>query len=173
MSLSNFDLEKIATELKINLVCVVSKNELSKIVPRSGGYIVNLQSSDAGDGTHWVCFILYNVFDNKKKKQLKGIYMDTYGMLPPIEIENFIHKYTDFKIAFSKRQIQKINTSECGWYCLSFIYCMQYKRQSNSMLDDLERWLGMFSSDLTLDLPILKRTFSPYTVDFFKKTIKL
>ena len=56
MSLSNFDLEKIATELKINLVCVVSKNELNKIVPRSGGYIVNLQSSD-GDSLGVFYFI--------------------------------------------------------------------------------------------------------------------
>ena len=77
MSLSNFDLEKIAAELKINLVCVVSKNELNKIVPRSGGYIVNLQSSDKGDGTHWVCFILYNVFDNKYTDS-KIVWQTTY-----------------------------------------------------------------------------------------------
>ena len=67
MSLSNFDLEKIATELKINLVCVVSKNELNKIVPRSGGYIVNLQSSDAGDGLIG-CVLFYTTFLIIRKK---------------------------------------------------------------------------------------------------------
>ena len=171
MSLSNFDLEKLANELKINLVCVLSKNELIHAPIRSGGYIINLQSSDQGDGTHWVTIILYNVTNNKSK--LRAIYLDNYGVLPPIEIEDFCHKATQSKIAYNTRQIQKINTSECGWYTLSLLYCLQYHRTSNDMIEDLHKWLSMFSSDLTLDLPILKKTFEPYHINFYTKAVTL
>jgi hypothetical protein len=182
MSLSNFDLEKLANELKINLVCVLSKNELIHAPIRSGGYIINLQSSDQGNGTHWVAIILYNVINStsapagqspRRKKQLRAIYVDNYGVLPPIEIEDFCHKATQSKIAYNTRQIQKINTSECGWYCLSLIYSLQYHRTSNDMIEDFHKWLSMFSSDLTLDLPILKKTFEPYNINFYTKTVTL
>ena len=183
MSLSNFDLEKLANELNINLVCVLSKNELIHAPIRSGGYIINLQSSDQGNGTHWVAIILYNITNNTPralayklkllacKSKLRAIYLDNYGVLPPIEIEDFCHKATQSKIAYNTRQIQKINTSECGWYCLSLIYCLQYRRTSNDMIEDFHKWLSMFSSDLTLDLPILKKHLSHIILNFIQKLL--
>ena len=51
--LSNFDIEEIAHFYKIDIV-VVMKDEFIKIKPISGNYIINLESSKDGNGTHWM-----------------------------------------------------------------------------------------------------------------------
>jgi len=57
---SNFDLEDLAKKYKLPLVGIYSKDELPKI--QVGSYIVNLQDSDKGSGSHW-CLI--KIFDKK------------------------------------------------------------------------------------------------------------
>ena len=57
MSLSNFDIIKICKKLKINLIGTFFKDELPQKV-KKGNYIINLQSSTQGDGTHWLALIL-------------------------------------------------------------------------------------------------------------------
>ena len=51
--LSNYDLEEMAHYYKIDIV-VVMKDELIKIKPISGNYIINLESSKDGNRTHWM-----------------------------------------------------------------------------------------------------------------------
>jgi hypothetical protein len=167
MSLTNFDLIRFAKELKINLVGVCSKDELRLIKPRIGGYIINMENSTDGSGTHWVALTLYQ--DNNI---IHSLYFDSYGIAPPKEIEEYVKKINDIKIAYNTRQIQKLQTTECGWYCLSMIYNMQYKRRSDNMIKDYKHYMSKFSNDLTKDLIILKESFKPYHVDFYKKTIK-
>ena len=50
--LSNFDLEKLAGFYKLPLIGIHMKNEMPK-KPVDGCYIINLQSSTQGNGTHW------------------------------------------------------------------------------------------------------------------------
>jgi hypothetical protein len=71
--LTNVDLIRQARELKINLVSVCSKDKLHLIKPRVGGYIINMQNSDMGFGTHWVASILYQDNDT-----MKCLYMVLY-----------------------------------------------------------------------------------------------
>ena len=51
--LSNFDIEEIAHFYEIDIV-VVMKDELIKIKPITGNYIINLESSKDRNGTHWM-----------------------------------------------------------------------------------------------------------------------
>ena len=51
--ITNFDLEKLARFYKLPLVSICMKNELPP-EPKEGCYIVNMQSSSAGNGTHWL-----------------------------------------------------------------------------------------------------------------------
>ena len=69
--LSNFDIIKIIEDMKLTHVFggVYSKNELP-ILERNKFYIINLQDSDAGNGTHWTVFF-YN-------KPLTSIYYDSF-----------------------------------------------------------------------------------------------
>jgi hypothetical protein len=163
--LTNVDLIRLAKELKINLVGVCSKDELKLIKPRVGGYIINLENSTDGVGTHWLSMVLY-----QDDNDIKCLYFDSYGVIFPKEVEEYVKQINDCKIAYSTRQIQKLQTSECGYYCLSFLYNMQYKRKSDNMIKDYENYMSGFSNDLTKDLEILKNSFGNYNIDFYKKT---
>jgi hypothetical protein len=167
--LTNFQIIDLAKKLNINLIAVCSKNELNKVVPKVGGYIINLQDSTKGHGSHWTSFIIYQTPDN----EYNSLYFDSYGIRPPIEVENYINKITNKKIAYNLRQIQKIDTTECGYYCLSWLYNMQYKRRSNDMTDDYNTYMSKFTNNLNDALKILKKTFLPFTVNFYKKSINI
>jgi hypothetical protein len=168
--LTNFEIIDLAKKLNINLVTICSKDELIKIAPKVGGYIINLENIKRGHGTHWTSFILYQTPD----QGYNSLYFDSYGMRPPIEIENYIKQISKNKqIPYNTRQIQKIETSECGWYCLSFLYNMQYKRLSDNIIDDYNNYMSKYSNNLNDELKILKASFKPFTVNFYNKTIKL
>jgi hypothetical protein len=131
--------------------------------------VINLQDSNKGHGSHWTSFLIYENIDHT----YRGLYFDSYGIRPPIEIENFIKQISNNKIAYNLRQIQKIDTSECGWYALSFLYNLQYKRHSNNMIDDYSNYISKFSNDLNDELKILKASFKPFIINFYSKTIHL
>ena len=167
--LTNFQLIDLAKKLNINLVNVCSKDELNKVIPKVGGYIINLENSYNGYGTHWCSFLIYEEIDGN----MNGLYHDSYGIRPPIEVENYIKQISNKKIGYNTRQIQKIETTECGWYALNWLYCMQYKRQSNNMIEDYNIYMNKFSNDLNQELKILKELFKPWNVNFYSKSIIL
>jgi hypothetical protein len=101
---------------------------------------------------------------------MKCLYFDSYGVIYPKEVEEYVKKINDSKIAYNTRQIQKLQTTECGYYCLSFLYNMQYKRKTDNMIKDYEHYISKFSNDLTKDLEILKNSFGNHHIDFYKKT---
>jgi hypothetical protein len=166
MTTSNTDLEKLAKQMNIKLNGVVSKDELNTIPYESGLIITNLANNDKS-GTHWTSIIIYN-----NGNKLKPLYMDSYGMVMPNEIENYLKKL-DKHIPYSNRQIQQIFTEVCGFYCLSLAYYLQYKRKHNDILQDFNDWLSMFSDKESENEKILKESFSPYNVDFYKKSATL
>ena len=89
--LSNYDIEEIEHFYKIDIV-VVMKDELIKIKPISGNYIINLESSKDGNGTHWMALIIED-FD--------CIYFDSYGYLPPKEIITYCKRICQYSISLS------------------------------------------------------------------------
>jgi hypothetical protein len=69
--LSNFDLEGIAQHYNFPL-SVLMKDELVNRKPKSGKYIINLQSSTSGNETHWLSM------------EIRGkncFYMDSFGII--------------------------------------------------------------------------------------------
>ena len=79
--LSNFE---IANNYNINVI-IVMKDELKNMKPINTNYIVNLESSSMGNGTHWMALKI----ENKD-----CVYFDSYGMLPPEEIITFCKRIT-------------------------------------------------------------------------------
>ena len=112
--LSNFDLERLAKFYKLPLVSICMKNELP-IKPTEGCYIVNMQSSSAGSGTHWVSLFFW-----------KNIcyYFDSFGASPPTEVVNFIKKKKGSHLLFNNFIIQDLKSSNCGYFALAFLLCM-------------------------------------------------
>lgn len=106
-STSNFDLLEIANKMKLPLKGVYFKDNLPEKI-EDGYYIINLQSkNDPRNGTHWTVFY----YDN-----LNNLYYDSFGFPAPKELEIRLTPYT-----YNDRDIQNINSSSCGFYCIAFI----------------------------------------------------
>ena len=71
--LSNFDIEGIANHYNID-VKIIMKDELKNMKPINTNYIINLESSMIGNGTHWM---------GLKIEGKNCVYFDSYGTLPP------------------------------------------------------------------------------------------
>ena len=64
--LSNIDLEELSKHYKLPLIAVTMKDELPNKL-QNGNYIINLQSSTQGNGTHWTAL---KVINNNNKRYI-------------------------------------------------------------------------------------------------------
>lgn len=135
--ISNFDIEELATVLNLPLVGVYSKNRLPK-EKKQGYYVVNLQNDvdengDQLEGTHWVCFGIF-------KKN--AFYFDSYGFICPVEVKKFLKGFNTY---YNTQQIQSLNATCCGWYCVGA--CHYINKNDGSMIDKLVDYIKMFEEN--------------------------
>jgi hypothetical protein len=116
----------------INYGGCFSKDLLPKKLKNNYWYVVNMQDSYAGNGTHWICF---------KYNTNVLTYFDSFGIKPP----NEIMKYATKDILYSKKQIQDYNSTSCGWFCIAcIIYDSRYKLKS---IEHFNNYINSFSND--------------------------
>jgi len=108
-TLSNIDIIDIINKFKLSYCFggVYSKDKLPLLKPNTF-YIINLEDYKKGPGTHWTVFYYNN--------PLNSIYFDAFGFVAPLTVQNKIKPYI-----YSDDEIQDINTSSCGYYCIAFI----------------------------------------------------
>jgi hypothetical protein len=170
--LSNFALERLAKKLELPIVGVFSKDELRDKPRIVGSYYINLMDSDKTDGegnngSHWVLAKIYcdedrddvSDSDSDDEKDCKALYFDPFGIGMPKDVAAFLKPFSP--VYCNNRQIQSINTSECGWYCLICDFLLEHKQHSSTYLQDYEKFLNMWSDDDKRNLTILKRMFKP------------
>jgi hypothetical protein len=116
--LSNFDIEELCKEFKIPLVACVAKDILRKINLKNGGYVINLDDS-TGVGSHWTGLYV---------KDYDCCYFDPFGINPPLDVLRFCKGKT---LIINKDQIQKLDQSCCGYYCIAFLYYMHRAKGVN------------------------------------------
>jgi hypothetical protein len=131
---SSTDLERTAQILKLPLVGVYSKDTLPDRC-YVGSYIINMEDSDVGNGTHWV---LLKIFPTKEV-----IYFDSFGLSVPPLIKDFVKG----KIATSTRQIQDIDATTCGYYCIACDDYMTYQKQHRPIYERYDDFLNIFKAD--------------------------
>jgi len=136
--LSNYDIVDLCNLLGIKLIDCLPKDLLLKMKAINGGYIINLDNSTSNKGgTHWVSFWI----DNEQ-----ACYFDPFGTKPPLEF----YKFCKGKIIiYSKDQIQNVDQSCCGYYCIAFLHFMNYKRNKNNLKTSLNLFLKPFDLDDT------------------------
>jgi len=125
--LNNIDLNILCENLNIKFVNIISKDMLNnhfKEKFNNGIFIVNLNNSNQ-KGSHWVA--IYN-----------NCYFDSYGFVAPIEIENYFSKIK--KYLYNDEQLQDLNDTYCGWFCLYFLYWMI----NNNQYDEKKRYKEFF-----------------------------
>ena len=101
--ISDYKLRLILKKLNIPIEGIYCKNEFPSN-PEKGFYIINLEKSTDGNGTHWTA--LYVAGDNQ------NYYFDSFGFAPPKEIEDKLKVYY-----YNKKDLQNIEASSCGYYC--------------------------------------------------------
>ena len=148
--ITNFELEKLAKFYKLPLVSICMKNELPT-KPKEGCYIVNMQSSTAGSGTHWIAFFFF-----------KNIcyYFDSFGASPPVEIINFIKKKKGSHLLFNNFIIQDLKSGNCGYFALAFLLYMWKNRQKESLRNVFNEFVNHFVDNTTKNDDILKSFFA-------------
>jgi hypothetical protein len=163
--LSNFDIQRICNKLKLPIVGVFSKDELRTQNRKIGSYYVNMENSNEGEGTHWVLAKIYDDDSRDEDRDMKEIhkvgalYFDPFGLDMPKEIETFLSPFKP--IPYNNRQIQSINTSECGWYCISCDYALEHKKNDETYLEDFEKYIALWSDKPSKNLKLLKSFFKP------------
>ena len=170
--LTNTDIEKLCDKLNLPLIGVFSKNELKELQPKIGSYYINMMDDDMVDdngnnGSHWVLAKIYcdedrdddaDYDDNDDKMRvLKALYFDSFGVGMPLDVSEFLKPFKP--IYCNNREIQYINSSYCGWYCLACDHVLENYKYSDTYLKDYEMFLEIFNDDPKKNVRILKKFF--------------
>ena len=128
--LNDNNLIEILNSYNIKINGIYQKDKLpNKLL--DGFIVVNLQSSVEGFGTHWCA-----LFHSKEC----DLYYDAFGFLAPEAIEDKINK----SYYYNKRDIQNINSSSCGFYCIAFIKYIHHKKNK---LEAFDKFISLFSGN--------------------------
>jgi hypothetical protein len=127
------------------------KDELpAKVV--DGCYIINLQSSTSGNGTHWLSLFIH--------KQ-NSYFFDSYGAPPSVEIMKFVKKRKGCHMYYNNFIIQDLKSVNCGFYALAFLlWCYSYVLFSKDMKNMFNDFVKAFDDDTTKNDKILKDFFA-------------
>ncbi len=129
-SLSNIDITNILRAQGIEINGIFMKDELPKKL-KKGFYVINLASNtDNNGGTHWTS-LYYSSDDN--------YYFDAFGFIAPMEVDKRFKSYV-----YNTSQIQDINSTACGFYCIGFII---YMNSQKNKMEGYKSFVNLFSSD--------------------------
>jgi len=156
--LTNFDIEKKANKMELPIVGVYSKDDLPS-QRTVGSYYINLQNKGDGNGTHWCLAKIYCDADKEENKVrtegdkvCNALWFDPFGMDMPKEVATFLKPFKP--IPYNNRQIQSVNTSECGWYCLYCDYVLE--NEGHNYLETFHKFIASWSKDPVNNRKLLK-----------------
>ena len=107
--MSNFDLLKWCTFLKIPINNVLSRDDKEKHKHKLAIFIYNLEPAHMS-GSHWVSIYTKNNVIN---------YFDSFGLPPFQEIVDHAKKQ-NLTLINQSDQLQNMFTTTCGYFCLYF-----------------------------------------------------
>jgi hypothetical protein len=109
----SFDLGELSEHYGFPLTQVLMKDELKSLkASKNANYIMNLQSSSQGNGTHWLALV---VRDNK------CFYCDSFGVLLPKEVIAFCKRIPKSHLGYNDFVFQYIKAETCGWYAVGLL----------------------------------------------------
>jgi len=131
--LNNFEIIEYCKKHNILLNDIFQEDSIKNINmnQKEFYYIINQESSQEGNGSHWVAFI---------KKKNKYFYYDSFAVLP---VKPIINKFKGKRIGFTNFSHQPLKSTHCGWYCILFLKIMQ---QSNNLEDSFDKLIDNFEA---------------------------
>jgi hypothetical protein len=146
--LSNFDLEELSEHYEFPLTQVLMKDELKSLKhSKNGNYIINLQSSNQGNGSHWMALAI---------RDKKCMYVDSFGILPPQEVITFCKRIPKSHLGYNDFGYQHIKSETCGWYCVGLLIHIQ-NNPNVDLYKASNEFINMFAYDTLKNNAILKR----------------
>ena len=123
LTLSENQIWDIARGNKIQLAGIFSKDKLPAKGTCQGKYVINLQSSTDGNGTHWVALHMPD--------KTHGKYFDSFGLPPPEEVLAICPD-----CEHNKTRYQALKSDACGWFCIYFLkpLPLQYFHENPELL---------------------------------------
>lgn len=129
-------------------IYVVSLDKLPKNPKLPLFCVINTDYSTS-DGDHWLCLYISEQGKNKENYNIctiliffiftgRGIYLDSFALPPPLEIQNYIKKYTK-TCEFNKTQLQMTTSLNCGKFAA--VALLSFSRD-----ESLEIFLSNFST---------------------------
>jgi hypothetical protein len=119
--LTDTQLMHMCKKLKIKCHGCYVKDELKSL--SNGNYFINLNGQ-----SHWTAIV---------KKGDQVLYFDSYGFPAPEEIENLI----EGNYLYNQSEIQGLQQTSCGFYCLAF---MKYMKNKDDLSKAFTNFLNLF-----------------------------
>lgn len=135
---SDIQLKGYAEKMGLPLNNILMRDEMNEL-DKDGFYIINLDNSN-GNGTHWTSLFYH---------PLNSYYFDSYGFVPPLEVEKKIKPYI-----YNDADIQDFNSEACGYYALAFIKFLNDKSNKEVAFKE---FLRLFKSNTKENDNILKK----------------
>jgi len=136
--LTNFDLEEMCDAYKVPLRGIYMKNQLPDRI-QDGNYIINLQSSHQGNGTHWTGLTVYGN---------QTVFYDPFGAVPSMKIRKFVKTRPKSHLGFNNWIIQDLKSENCGYYVLSFfIFLQQHGVNARNVYEISNAYFNLFEDD--------------------------
>lgn len=135
---SDIQLKGYAEKMGLPLNNILMRDEMNEL-DKDGFYIINLDNSN-GNGTHWTSLFYH---------PLNSYYFDSYGFVPPLEVEKKIKPYI-----YNDADIQDFNSEACGYYALAFIKFLNDKSNKEVAFKE---FLRLFKSNTKENDDILKK----------------
>lgn len=143
-TLSDTDISNLCFKLNLPLENILMRDEIKDNL-KQGFYVVNLDTSD-NEGTHWT--VVYSF-------PLKSVYFDSFGFVPPLELEEKIKPYV-----YNDKDIQDWNSDACGWYAIAFIKFLHDKIDKEIAFKE---FLRLFKSNTKENDKVLKEYLKDIT----------
>lgn len=146
------ELQVLLNSFGIKCRGIFLKDQLLEKEIKQGFYIFNLDSKTNpvqknNLGTHWVCCVC---------NDRHAFYFDSYGVLPPTEIEKFMKTRYD-KYAYNNYIIQDMDSSACGHYCLALaLFTKLNQSKYSNLLQCGNEFVNMFGDEAKQNDSILR-----------------
>ena len=135
---NDIQLKEYAKKMGLPLNNILMRDEMNYL-NEEGFYIINLDNSN-GNGTHWTSLFYH---------PLNSYYFDSYGFVPPLEVEKKIRPYI-----YNDAEIQDFNSEACGYYALAFIKFL-YDKSNKEVA--FRQFLQLFRNNTKENDDILKK----------------
>ena len=140
-TLSDYDINQILKKNNLTINGIYTKDRLP-INLKNGFYIINMQNSIDGNGTHWTVLL---------KNNNTIIYYDSFGVVGPETLKQRFNKYH-----YSILQTQHISSSSCGFFVIFFIYYMY----NNRTVKQFNNFVNLFYNTPSKNEKILQFIFN-------------